>query len=618
MKKIYILTIISLFAIIFSACDDKWLEVESKTVLTDEDIAKYPELAEAQFLSLYKELRENVNSIGEGRMAGPAGNHLDGFTDDGTCGQPWESGIAQYNSPGKVFGKISHNQNWVWPYRTINKLNKFILSYKNSENQDVLSTIGEAYCLRAWLYFEMVKRYGGVPVHTESMDDLSAIIDRKTEAESWDFVLAELDKAIELLPLEQKVPAENKDRVNKFTALALKARAALYAGTLAKYGKGEFNNGFQGIASSKAKGYLEQGAVAAKTFIDKNTSYSLDAAFGDMFNGKSENSNEIIFRFQNKAKSGTIVYIDYWTSSYRIKKEGYTAFMNPHIGVVEQFEKLDGTIAPLDYSAKYSNVADFFAGRDRRLEQTIIFPGGEFLGEKFSIYKETRLKKANGSTEVYKYNNVTDWNNKGIVPQYPQFTKSGVDGVFTNTSAAGTTIYGFFLKKTLYAATKLDKPADFEANLQEQDAVVIRYGEVLLTLAEIAVELSELGNNSYMAAGQDALNLVRDVHGGLPAKTLTKEVVRHERRIDLMYEGFRYWDLKRWKTGIQIHQQQYHALHPILNIDESTNPATVYYTIEDGGVPSYLATRIKWFEEKDYYSPLPVASNPGLIQNVGW
>ena len=127
MKKIYILLITMSALIAFNSCDDKWLEVDSKTLLSDEDIAEYPELAEAQFLSLYQELRENVHSIGEGRMAGTAGNHLSGYLDDATCNHPYGSGIGEFQRPGEMFGKIGWNEagrDWIWPYRTINKLNK--------------------------------------------------------------------------------------------------------------------------------------------------------------------------------------------------------------------------------------------------------------------------------------------------------------------------------------------------------------------------------------------------------------------------------------------------------------------------------------------------------------
>ncbi|QTD37637.1 RagB/SusD family nutrient uptake outer membrane protein [Polaribacter batillariae] len=623
MRNIYIIVVLIMSSVFFTACNDDFLEVKSPNLLTDEDVANFPEIAEAQFLSLYAELRTNIQSIGAGRLNGPSGNMLSGYTDDAACGHAFGSGNGQAFSLGNINRAAGSVDSGIgpslWPYRTIDKLNNFIIKFKDSSNDGVLNTVGEAYCLRAWLYFEIVKRYGGVPLHTDGISELSSISDRKTEAESWDFVLAEFDNAIALLPQQQPVLAENKDRVNKFTALALKARAGLYAGTIAKYGNGEFNNGFQGISSTKAQGYLKQGAEAAKLFVDTNFNYTLDANFGDIFNGKKEDSNEIIFRFQNNPQAGVTIFYDFWINSFKIKKQGFAALTNPHLDIVEQFETLDGNITPLDYTAQYANPAQFFEGRDKRLTQSIIVPGGTFLGETFDIYKETRVKRAGGAVETYGYNNVGDWRNGGTVPGYPQFTQSGIDGNFPEPGIAGTSVYGFYVKKLLYEAEKLDNSAILGPNQQQQDAIVVRYGEVLLTLAELAVELNDLGDGSYMSQGQQALNEVRSIHGGLPGKTLSKEVVRHERRIDLLYEGFRYWDLKRWRIGTEIHQKTYRALNPILNIDETTTPASIYYTIEPDVAPTYLGnTRIKWFEERDYYSPLPIADNPGLVQNIGW
>ena len=60
-------------------------------------------------------------------------------------------------------------------------MNKFIATYKNSDNEGVLSTVGEAYFIRAYLYFEMVKRYGGVPLYSSPLDDVSSINNRSTE-----------------------------------------------------------------------------------------------------------------------------------------------------------------------------------------------------------------------------------------------------------------------------------------------------------------------------------------------------------------------------------------------------------------------------------------------------
>lgn len=611
--KIKIL-ILFFFSFFLSACND-WLNVDSKIILNEDDIANYPELAEAQFLSNYLDLRKSLQCIGDGALSYRQ-HHLDAFTDDGASNIAWGSGIMQNNSPGLVYGGIFSQTNGesftpVWNYKTINTINKYIQTYKTSANNEVLSTVGEAYFIRAYLYFEMVKRYGGVPLYSTSLDNISSINNRSTEEESWNYIRDNLDSAIVLLPESQRFITEDRDRSNKYTALALKSRAMLYAGTIAKYGK-VTNNGLQGINSTSAAAYLLLSAQAAKSVIDANK-YSLSSNFEDLFNGKDENNNEIIFRFKNNPKTGTQVFHDYWNMSYKVKKQGYTAFMVPSLNIVEQFETLTGTITPLDYAAKKTDLKDFFADRDKRLAATVIFPGGQFMGETYSIYKETRVYKSDGTQVSYKYSNFDDWSKGGTVPGYPQYMKSGLDGMFYN-EGAGFTNWGFYLKKTLFGGSKLE---DYLAQLNDQDAVIIRYGEVILNFAEAAVELSETGNNEFMAQAQTEFDNLRRIHGGLPAKNMNKDIVRHERRIDLLYEGFRYWDQKRWRIGTEMHNTTLNALSPILNIDERTIPTTVYFTIEKTLAPQ-LATRVKWFEERDYYSPLPVANSPGIIQNIGW
>lgn len=300
-------------------CSD-WLTVDSKTILSEEDIAKYPELAEAQFLSNYAELRKSIHCIGDGAMSYRQ-HHLDAFTDDGASNITYENGVMRNNTPGTVFGGVFSQSKGeifeaVWNYKTINVVNKFIATYKNSDNEGVLSTVGEAYFIRAYLYFEMVKRYGGVPLYSSPLDDVSSINNRSTEEKSWDYIKDNLDSALVLLPKVQRIASEDRDRANRYTALALKSRAMLYAGTIAKYGKVS-NNSFQGIRKEMAKTYLLEAAKAAKEIVDDGK-YALSTEFGDLFNGKDENNNEIIFRFANVAKTGVAVYEDYWYQSYRI------------------------------------------------------------------------------------------------------------------------------------------------------------------------------------------------------------------------------------------------------------------------------------------------------------
>ena len=236
-------------------CSD-WLTVDSKTILSEEDIAKYPELAEAQFLSNYAELRKSIHCIGDGAMSYRQ-HHLDAFTDDGASNITYENGVMRNNTPGTVFGGVFSQSKGeifeaVWNYKTINIVNKFIATYKNSDNEGVLSTVGEAYFIRAYLYFEMVKRYGGVPLYSSPLDDVSSINNRSTEEKSWDYIKDNLDSALVLLPKVQRIASEDRDRANRYTALALKSRAMLYAGTIAKYGKVS-NNSFQDIRKRDAE-----------------------------------------------------------------------------------------------------------------------------------------------------------------------------------------------------------------------------------------------------------------------------------------------------------------------------------------------------------------------------
>lgn len=600
-----------------TGCDD-WLNVKSNSILTEDEISKYPELVESQFFTNYADLRTTIQCIGDGAMTYRQ-HHLSAYTDEGASNIPWGNGDMRKNSPGNVFRGIysqSSGENFrdAWNYKHINTINKFILKYKESQNEALLTMVGEAYFIRAYYYFEMVKRYGGVPLYSGVLDNLSSINNRSTEDESWEYVKSCLDSAIVLLPDNQRVLSEDKDRANKFTALALKSRAMLYAGTLAQKNK-VFNNGLQGVPANKASYYLRESAEASKEIVESGK-YTLTSNFENLFNGTDEDNNEIIFRYRNMDKTGVYVYIDYWNQSFRIKEQGYTAFMNPTLDVVEQFETLDGEIKPIvNPGEKKANLEDFFVNRDKRLAATVIYPGATYLGEKFSIYRKTIVRHANGSVDSYQYNSDADWSGGAKVPGY-EYLRSGLDGIMNNASGNGTTNWGFFLRKTLFGAKKLENYLNHE---NSQDAVVIRYGEVVLNYAEAATELAkEFGIDEYKNSAQQVFDELRSKHGGLPAKTISREVVRHERFIDLLYEGYRYWDLKRWGTGHEMHQKVMRPLWPILNIDETTETPSFYYTLEVGEEPVHLETRIKWFEERDNYCPLPLGQAPGIIQNENW
>ena len=135
----------------------------------------------------------------------------------------------------------------AWKYGSVRNINYFIeqlSEYQNNFTDELVNDwLGEAYFIRAYTYFAMVKRYGGVPIvkqvqnfPEQSLEDLK--VPRSSEQEVYDFIAEDLDLAISLLPEESLA----KGRVNKNVAYALKSRVMLYAGSIAQFGKMQLDN----------------------------------------------------------------------------------------------------------------------------------------------------------------------------------------------------------------------------------------------------------------------------------------------------------------------------------------------------------------------------------------
>ena len=619
MKKTILVFIVAMTAL--TGCN-KFLDVKSSYILDDETVNARPELLETQFLSYYPMLREYLPTLGLCRNTFGY-HHLDAWGDDLMSNiiwmfadhQKWPAGYAysQKFQMGSYSYEDSSQYGPYWPYALINKLNKTIEDYsKHTDEPEIAGMLGEAYFIRAYLYLNLVQRYGGVPVFTEPFDDAASVSKRETEEYCWDFISDQLDSALAYVPETCKYASENRDRAIRTTVLALKSRAMLYAATLAKYGAEPFNNGFQGVPATRAEGYFKSAAQAAQQVVDSGL-YSLSANFGGIFDATDKNNQEIIFRFATEARTvGLYIWYDRYFAPVRYQ-ENSGAFMVPSLDAVESFETTSGEIKELDYSRTYPSQSSIFEGRDKRLYDTVLLPGTTFLGLTMDVYNRSVVHTASGDKE-YCWEDWSGWNERTTIPGHENFYRSGLDGVFVQTEGKGVSNSGFYLKKMLYGVSHLDK---YGEGLGNQDAVNIRYGEVILNLCEAAAELETFGDNSYMASSQVLFDELRSIHGGLPAKKLDIETVRHERKVELMYECHRYFDLKRWHRGDLVHQVIPNILHPVLHIDETTTPESVYYTIEK--VPANLGgTEKGWFEERDYYCPLPCDINPGLQQNIGW
>jgi hypothetical protein len=443
----------------------------------------------------------------------------------------------------------------TWDYTYIRELNLFI---KRATAATALTEveknqfIAEGRFLRANYYFEMVKRMGGVPLITEPLDyDFSGNIAnlqiaRAKESDIYDFVISEAEAIKGLFDSR----LTDKSRATRGAALAMEARAALYAGSIAKYGvttpQVTLPGGEVGIPSSMANAYYTKALTAAQEIISGSAgSYSLYRQLPDLSDNFAnlfldKNSSESIFIEDFKANSGRTHGFTTSNQPYTISDEASdSGRLNPSLNLVEAFERLDNTYAPLattDASGNpvyYSGQLDIFAGRDARLAGTVLLPGGLFKGRRTDVYAGYQL----GDGTIISSGNATQLRN---VPGLGDVQVVGSDGPVSGLELRTQT--GFYIRKYL------DPTIGSGRRGRGSDVAFIRYryAEVLLNAAEAAFELGQ----SAIAAGY--MNQVRTRAGltvPLTINDITFDRIVHERRVELAFEGHTLFDMKRWRLA---------------------------------------------------------------------
>ncbi len=450
----------------------------------------------------------------------------------------------------------------TWDYGYIRDLNLFIERDSASTALaagDKTRFLAEGRFLRANYYFEMVKRMGGVPLVLSSQtydfkgDATYLQIPRSKEAGIYDFVISEAEAIKNDLPKDPNV----KSRATKAAALAMESRAALYAGSIAKYGAAypqlSLPGGETGIDPSLATSYYTTALTAAKEIIDGSSgsyklyqvSPDLSTNFANIFLDKSTVNLESIFIEDFKANAGKTHGFTTNDQPYSISDEGGDAGrLDPSLNLVQSFEKLDNTYAPLPttdatgkpiyYAFNPDSTFDIFKGRDARLAGTVILPNGLFKGKNVDIWAGYQL--ADGS--------VVTSDEAGNLKTLPGTTNAiqvvGKDGPINGLEFRSQS--GFYVRKWL------DPTVGSGRRGRGSDVPFIRYryAEVLLNAAEAAFELGD----KVTAAGY--MNQVRARAGltiPLTADQITFDRIVHERRVELAFEGHYFYDMKRWRLA---------------------------------------------------------------------
>lgn len=539
------------FACLFIGCDP--LDTKEDTMLTPEnlesDYNKLQSLGYAAYTSItsgFYVIDSNIGAAMSDEAANTKNTSSVKLFNEGT----WN----QYNNPDNVYSKC---------YEGIRAANFFLdysINYKEqlAHNRDTLSDNGlayrrsvkniewmraEAHVLRAYYYFELIKRYGGVPLVKEVIDPKDNTILPRTDFDVIaDYAVSEIDMVADELQADWNVADKARDgRFTKGAAMALKSRILLYAAS-------PLNNPSDNVEKWKAA------AQAAYDVINLNQ-YSLDANYRTMFlEANSVNSKEMIMVYRHGA-------VDYFEkANYPVGTPGGNSGVTPSQNLVDAYE-YKGVPNP---DNPYDN-------RDPRLGYSIVTNNSSWNGRTMEIF-------AGGKDD-------------------PQ-----------NANASRT---GYYLKKFL-----IDNLNLIQEEKRIHNWVMFRYGEILLNYAEAMNEAYGPDNdNGYGISARQAINMIRNRTGVEMSSVIAndkddmRDKIKHERRIELAFEGHRFWDLLRWKdAGIYMNA-------PLRGI--TINRSGNSFTYRD-----FIVEKRIFDESKMYRYPIPYAevvkSDGILIQNPNW
>ncbi|GHT12079.1 glycan metabolism protein RagB [Bacteroidia bacterium] len=357
------------------------------------------------------------------------------------------------------WGGVQTNDNpKYWEYGRVREINTFITIFKTHqadfEEAKFNNILGEAHFLRAFIYFAMVKRYGGIPIVTEVQDPLAPLeslqTPRATEYDSWKFIHDDLQFAIDNLAEEQTMANRKQpNRANKYTAAALMSRAMLYAGTIAKYTQylgldadPAVVGGFAGISPDKANEFFQYAYDAGNLIINSGR-YELYKKYPDDL---ATNYAQLFLDNTSRENIFVKVFDDQVSGNTRLR-HCYDAMMspNPDMGsgpgthcsptlelmllydfpaLTEAPNGLDTTYAPIRFPDRETFTKDNIKIRsgadgtihqgagitvEPRLQGTVYFHGDELRGAKFDIQRGAFLTYPNTWTAGASGNGESGW-----------------------------------------------------------------------------------------------------------------------------------------------------------------------------------------------------------------
>lgn len=607
-KYIFVLTLISALS---TSCNSDYLELEPPNILLDSQVWNDTKLVTGVLSNYYDRLPTHTTLTG----GWPDFAAYDEAMWSGYSGNDGLNNIGSYN-----FGRWG-----LWDYGlirdinlSINKLNTISELPENQKTQ----FLSELRFIRAYVYFEHVKRMGGVPIITEELiydfsgDPTYLQFPRSTEAEVYDFVISEMEAIIPTIG-----NGGSNTRANRFTALAVISRSALYAGSLAKYNSAmsspiELPGKEVGIDPSLANGYYSKSLAASKTILEEG-GYSLYNSNPDL----GENFYEAVI---NKNGNPEVI----WAQDFLLsadKRHGFTydnvarsarednlgsSAITPSLNLVEDFQYLDGSSGELkthtpdgsDY-IYYDEVNDIFENKDARLYGTVIYPGATFRGQEIFMQAGVMVWNGNSYDQIESDGLATEFTDGGVLV--------AAGGPHRSIQEVSNT--GFYLRK--YVDNSVG--ASTRGIRSEVWWVRFRLGEIYLNAAEAAFELGDPDAVGYINALRE-----RAGFGSNSLSSLTMEDIMLERRVELAFEDHVVWDYKRWRvahekwTGNPNNpESMVYSLYPY-RVVRPGDPRDGKFVFVKLVAPRFRSPR--FFQMGNYYSLIGqniIDANPKIVRN---
>lgn len=556
--KIKYLTISVILLLFNEGCN--YLDYDETSGKTQEEAYGYFDNINSMVSYVYAQLPQDLGCVEEAMMESASDNAI--YT--------WEDNKIHYLTNGTWSPLRLVDDAWnLW--EGIRGANSFLENYSpdilkrfeyNADYQDWIKAAAlfsyEVRVLRAYYYFELAKRYGDIPLVTKAYtnyEDANSV-NKTSFDEVINFIAKECSEAAPNLPVNYNDYNGETGRVTQGMALALKSRALLYAASP-----------LHNPTNDKQK--WEKAAKAAYEVIKLNA-YSLPNIKNDpLYEGgdKIFSSSQLIFERRNASESNS-----FEARNEPMGNQGALGGNVPTQNLVDAFEMADGTSFDWNNPEHVKNMYFDASGnptRDPRLYLNVLTNESQWRNEKIETFTGGKHMVLNGSTPT-----------------------------------------GYYLRKYMNPAVSLDP---VKPNKIRHHYILFRYAEILLNYAEAMNEWlgpDQTGGTDAPLTAREVLNTVRrsaDMKDITDTGNNFTQRIRNERRVELAFEGHRFFDIRRWKMA---KEKDVKNIYGIKITKTETGFSYQKVLIEE-----------RTWDDKMYLFPFPQEEtyiNNNLKQNIGW